>query len=172
VDLLLYGNPERAHMWEFDRAREIMNTHTCAWLKPGPVDQDTRCNAQARYKWGESWFCAEHWGQLQGKKSFVITPEQKKAWRTAGKLIIFALLVYGYVWWTQPAWLRRQNLEETYHLREAQVHIVPKPHDCEWGYAPLGDKGCHYKLYEWTVKDENGKVVEAWSDWEKVSEEK
>ena len=28
---------------------------------------------------------------------------------------------------------------------EENVHVAPRPTDCDWGHAPLGDKGCHYE---------------------------
>jgi hypothetical protein len=32
-----------------------------------------------------------------------------------------------------------------YNVDESSVFITPRPHDCEWGSAPLGNKHCHYK---------------------------
>lgn len=31
-----------------------------------------------------------------------------------------------------------------YNIVDSKVSIEMRPHDCEWGSAPLGDKHCHY----------------------------
>lgn len=32
-----------------------------------------------------------------------------------------------------------------YNTDSSRVQILPKPADCDWDYAPLGRKGCHYE---------------------------
>lgn len=32
-----------------------------------------------------------------------------------------------------------------YNTDSSNVEIVPKPTDCDWDYAPLGRKDCHYE---------------------------
>jgi hypothetical protein len=32
-----------------------------------------------------------------------------------------------------------------YNVAYEQVTIEQRPHDCEWGTAPLGEKHCHYE---------------------------
>jgi len=32
-----------------------------------------------------------------------------------------------------------------YQVSMSQVNRAHKPTDCDWGFAPLGNKGCHYK---------------------------
>jgi hypothetical protein len=32
-----------------------------------------------------------------------------------------------------------------YDVESAHVTIDNKPHDCEWGAAPIGEKNCHYE---------------------------
>jgi hypothetical protein len=32
-----------------------------------------------------------------------------------------------------------------YDTDEEYVHIGPEPRDCDFFYAPIGDKGCHYE---------------------------
>jgi hypothetical protein len=51
-----------------------------------------------------------------------------------------------------------------------QVFIQPKPHDCEWGKAPLGNKYCHFERQISFDKDEHGKVKAVYVNWEKVQE--
>lgn len=42
------------------------------------------------------------------------------------------------------------------------VHVTGKPGDCEWGYSPLGDKGCHYEK-QILALDSTGALVETTS---------
>jgi hypothetical protein len=32
-----------------------------------------------------------------------------------------------------------------YEVPMGQVKRTPKPSSCDWGYAPLGEKGCHWE---------------------------
>jgi hypothetical protein len=34
-----------------------------------------------------------------------------------------------------------------YGVASGHVIIFPKPHDCDWEHAPLGDKACHYEKH-------------------------
>jgi hypothetical protein len=33
-----------------------------------------------------------------------------------------------------------------YGVNLSDVHKDPKPHDCDWSKAPIGDKECHYEV--------------------------
>jgi hypothetical protein len=50
--------------------------------------------------------------------------------RRSGRLVHFT-----HSWW----------YSNEYGVQSDQVHSRHKPTDCDWGYAPLGDKGCHYE---------------------------
>jgi hypothetical protein len=59
----------------------------------------------------------------------------------------------------------------TYHVSLSQVSSDPKPTNCEWDYAPLGNKGCHYeKQVELTREPVGGSVTSVWITWNKVTE--
>jgi hypothetical protein len=32
-----------------------------------------------------------------------------------------------------------------YDADEQYIHVTPKPRDCDFMHAPIGDKGCHYQ---------------------------
>jgi hypothetical protein len=70
---------------------------------------------------------------------------------------LFALAVI--IWfilpdsWTDPIWYSVE-----YSVNSAQVHWNPKPTDCDFIHAPLGDKGCHYKKTV-TARNEAGYMV-------------
>jgi hypothetical protein len=53
-----------------------------------------------------------------------------------------------------------------YSVPSRSVYIEPKPHDCEWDAAPIGNKYCHYKKSE--MYDSASKSV--YLGWEKVTE--
>lgn len=56
-----------------------------------------------------------------------------------------------------------------YNVEHNQVFKSPKPHDCEWGAAPLGDKFCHYEKAITVENDVNGKPS-VWVGWQKVED--
>jgi hypothetical protein len=56
-----------------------------------------------------------------------------------------------------------------YHVEPNQVFKSPKPHDCEWRAAPLGDKFCHYEKAIDAQNDVKGKPS-VWVGWSKVEE--
>ena len=47
-----------------------------------------------------------------------------------------------------------------------KVVRLAKPKDCDWTFAPLGDKGCSYKAT--IVQDSEGRV---WVSWMKAEDE-
>lgn len=49
------------------------------------------------------------------------------------------------VWWLWESWDNRLSYSVHYNVPMASVEVAPRPHDCEWGSAPLGDKHCKYK---------------------------
>ena len=60
--------------------------------------------------------------------------------------VVFAMAV-----WFGPvgiSWLDWMNViwySVKYEVSIDQVHMGTKPTDCDWGHAPLGDKGCHFQ---------------------------
>ena len=72
-----------------------------------------------------------------------------------------------------PMWLAPESkfgYANKYELPDNKVFVEPKPHDCEWGKAPLGNKYCHYEKKILTDKDPQGKVVAVYVRWEKIQE--
>jgi hypothetical protein len=56
-------------------------------------------------------------------------------------LIVAAAVAY--VYWAggvRTVWYAAQ-----YKVATAEVHVDGKPGDCDFMYAPLGEKGCHYE---------------------------
>jgi hypothetical protein len=77
-----------------------------------------------------------------------------------GGVIFWLLVVVGvFAWiftpdsWTNAIWYGAQ-----YKVSFNEVHTPRnKPSDCDWGYAPLGRKGCYYKAVV--------KALNAAGDW-------
>jgi hypothetical protein len=45
-----------------------------------------------------------------------------------------------------------------------RVSVQPRPHDCDWGRAPLGDKGCHYEESVERLEDRDGpRLIVGWT---------
>jgi hypothetical protein len=57
-------------------------------------------------------------------------------------LFVFAAIIWFLLpnRWTDPIWY-----SSAYQINGNQVHYRPKPTDCDWSRAPLGDKECHFK---------------------------
>jgi len=69
-----------------------------------------------------------------------------------------------------PIWLAPESTfgyAEKYNVPESKVHVDPKPHDCEWGKAPIGNKYCHFEKTVSAVRDSQGKVMAVYVGWEK-----
>jgi len=56
-----------------------------------------------------------------------------------------------------------------YEAEEKNVFIEPRPHDCEWDKAPIGNKYCHFDKIVQTNTNQNGKK-EVYVNWRKVNE--
>jgi hypothetical protein len=57
-----------------------------------------------------------------------------------------------------------------YGVSQKNVFIEPKPHDCEWGKAPIGNKYCHFDKVVDTTTDGSGKTTRVYVSWQKVEE--
>jgi hypothetical protein len=70
----------------------------------------------------------------------------------------FYVLVFLAVFLGIPAWGIWNICPDTikygllYQIGRSNVHVEKKPSDCEWGHAPIGDKGCHYEKQVSTVR--------------------
>jgi hypothetical protein len=56
--------------------------------------------------------------------------------------VINNLATIGSWFGIQSKWFYSQQ----YEIPEANITITGKPPDCDWGFAPLGNKGCHYEI--------------------------
>lgn len=59
-----------------------------------------------------------------------------------GFLIIVGLVT---AWFAFPGWVNNLWYAAEYRVGPSQVHVSARPKDCDWGHAPLGEKGCQYK---------------------------
>jgi len=79
-------------------------------------------------------------------------------------------------WWLLPNDWRIKYAAE-YMLDTDKVVIEHKPHNCEWGSAPIGNKHCHYKPIV-TFYDSVGAVIRTEDvtptkvnvEWERIEE--
>lgn len=57
-----------------------------------------------------------------------------------------------------------------YFVAPAKVDVEPKPHDCGFTNAPVGNKSCHFEKEVNVVKDERGEITGVLVHWNKVKE--
>jgi hypothetical protein len=58
---------------------------------------------------------------------------------------IFVAVLVATVWLGPgDTWMDTLWYSVKYKVNIDQVHMGTKPKDCDWGHAPLGDKGCHF----------------------------
>ena len=57
-----------------------------------------------------------------------------------------------------------------YFVAPEKVDVEPKPHDCEFMNAPVGDKSCHFDKEVDVVRNERGEVTNVIVTWNKVQE--
>lgn len=66
-----------------------------------------------------------------------------------------------------------ERLASKYNIPPKNVFIQPKPHGCDFGDAPLGDKHCHFEKVvdvERTCPDSGCAVKYVYVSWKKVDE--
>jgi hypothetical protein len=89
-------------------------------------------------------------------------------WAIVGLGMVFGLPTL-LVWEIIPNSIRYPvlfSLVYSVHFRDVQVD--KKPADCDWGHAPLGDKGCHYEKQVQIIRNERGIVTDVYVNWDKV----
>lgn len=57
-----------------------------------------------------------------------------------------------------------------FEVNEKDVFVQPKPHDCEWDKAPIGNKYCHFESVVTTENGANGKIKAVYVGWQKINE--
>ncbi len=60
------------------------------------------------------------------------------------------------------------NYATQYDVPVERVSIQPKPHDCEWGKAPLGEKYCRFEKIVNRLEDKDGEYIIV--SWQRVNE--
>ena len=112
------------------------------------------------------------------KRSVVKSSEEtnlRAVARFAGMLcaIAIGLMVFWYGGIELLIWLApesRYGYAFKYTDSADQVFIEPKPHDCEWGKAPIGSKYCHFERHISFANDEHGNIKAVYVTWEKVQD--
>lgn len=82
--------------------------------------------------------------------------------------VIVPLAVQEGAMWLAPE--SKFGYAAKYELADDKVFVQSKPHDCEWGKAPIGSKYCHFEKIVLTDKNEHGKVTAVYVNWEKVQD--
>ena len=82
--------------------------------------------------------------------------------------VVLPLVIEESLMWLAPE--SKFGYAVKYGLPDSKVSIEPKPHDCEWGKAPIGSKYCHFEKIVLTAKNERGKVTAVYVNWEKVQD--
>lgn len=76
-----------------------------------------------------------------------------------GCLAVLAF-VAGFIWWLLPdSWTDPIKYSTMYSVNTEKVNLTPKPKDCEFMHAPIGNKECHYKKVVW-VYNKEGEIVD------------
>jgi hypothetical protein len=95
----------------------------------------------------------------------------RRSIRASGPLLVLVGLPAFCVWSVAPNSIRYPLLYGMmYHVDRSHVEIQKTPADCEWGYSPLGDKGCHYTKQVATVRNDAGRVMDVYVTWDKVQD--
>lgn len=77
---------------------------------------------------------------------------------TVALAMFFGLPSY-FVWSIAPDSIRYPIYYSLrYSIPYKHVSVDKHPADCDWGHAPVGDKGCHYEKYT-SLEPENGSPV-------------
>jgi hypothetical protein len=82
-------------------------------------------------------------------------------------VIVPLVVLEGAMWLTPES---KFGYASKYGLPDNKVFVQSKPHDCEWGKAPIGSKYCHFEKIVLTDKNEQGKVTAVYVNWEKVQD--
>jgi hypothetical protein len=89
----------------------------------------------------------------------------------SGAEVIFwmALIVGSLLYYWFPDSNLRYNM--TYDLISSEhVHVQSKPSRCDWMYAPLGSKGCHFEKSVSEEKSDTGKVTDVYVQWSHIED--
>ena len=80
---------------------------------------------------------------------------------------VFLIALAVVVWWFLPD---KPHYAVLYSVDMNRVFVEPRPSDCDFSRAPIGDKGCHYEKVVTTEKGDTGKTTGVYVSWNKVKE--
>jgi hypothetical protein len=73
------------------------------------------------------------------------------------------------LWFIAPDSIRYPALYSwKYSVPRSHVYVDKKAADCDWSYAPIGDKDCHYDNLVEPLMNAQGKVTDVYVMWQKV----
>lgn len=78
-------------------------------------------------------------------------------------LVVLAVVI----WWLSPD---KPHYAIFYSVDMDRVFVQPRPSDCDFMHAPLGDKGCHYEKVVTTEKGYN-RTTAVYVSWSKVKDQ-
>lgn len=101
-------------------------------------------------------------------------PGYEEFGRIVGKVFVWGVVAtLGMVvllYWLTP---EEYRLAERYQVSKDRVIIEPKPHGCDFGDAPLGNKHCHYEKetnVQRACPGPDCRAVAVYVSWRKVEE--
>jgi hypothetical protein len=113
--------------------------------------------------------------ESQSKSSASVAGKSKRSTKSAadtfrGLLFLAAIGLCGAWVWSvaSPMTWDQFRYSIEYETDQSNVYVEPKPHDCDFNKAPLGDKECHFEKVV-TTGTANGKIS-VYVTWEKVQE--
>jgi hypothetical protein len=71
--------------------------------------------------------------------------EVKKSAKDLIAVVVLLIIVGIVVWIWSAGGIFKTVLSLRFSVSPENISIEPKPHDCDYNRAPLGDKGCHYE---------------------------
>ena len=73
------------------------------------------------------------------------------------------------IWSLIPAKLKYPVVYSiAYQTSLSSIQVTDQPSDCDWGHAPLGNKGCSYKKHISLTRNAKGMVTGVLLNWQKV----
>jgi hypothetical protein len=88
--------------------------------------------------------------------------------------VSWVAVLLGVIWWLLPSSFTAPiNYQVQYDVPRDHLFLTPRPHDCDFDKAPMGNKECHFKkLVTVEHNDPNlpYKVTDVYINWEKVQD--
>ncbi len=81
-------------------------------------------------------------------------------------IVLVAICFGGWLWLSPKAWY-----EVEYQVSADHIFIDPKPHDCEFLKAPIGNKYCHFEKIVTVAPEGSDNPTDVYVTWEKVEDQ-